>query len=268
MTIEISNILISTFGSAALIGGALWLARNLLITRLTSAVSHEYNEKLAIINADLSSKKSEIEALRNGVLGSVVTRQRLLYERRLKAVEQLWDNVLDLGPAKQTSATILAIPYDKVLDHAEEEPKVQEIFKMIDGGVDGKKDLSFFKVDNAVKARPFLSELAWSLFSAYTTILSMAVLRMEMLKTGIKLPLQDAKSSLDIVKKALPHQTEYIDKYGLDGMHYLLEELELSILSELRRILDGKDSDKESLEMAQSINEAVKELQSSVSEIK
>lgn len=91
MTIEISNLLLSTIGSAALVSAALWLTRNLLITRLTKAVSHEYDEKLAIINSDLSSKISEIESLRDGILGGVANRQRLLYERRLKAVEQLWN---------------------------------------------------------------------------------------------------------------------------------------------------------------------------------
>ena len=269
MSIDIITILLSSLGSATLVGAALWLTRNLMITRLTAAVGHEYDEKLAVINANLTSKETEIEALRNGVLSGVVNRQRVLYERRLVAVEQLWDNVLTLAPAKHTSITIFSIPYDKFLEHAEKDPKVQEMFKMIDGATDGKKDLSFLKQDNAIKARPFLSELAWALFSAYHAILSMAIFRMEMLKTGINLPLQKSNTSLDIIKKALPHHTDYIDKYGLDGLHHLLEELELSILRELRRILDGKDSDNESIELAKSINEAVKEsLSSTTSESK
>jgi len=46
MTIEIYNLLLSAVGSAALVSGALWLTRNVLITRLTKAVSHEYDKKL------------------------------------------------------------------------------------------------------------------------------------------------------------------------------------------------------------------------------
>lgn len=254
---DLSAIFITTVSSSTLIAVLLWFTRNLLITRLTKSVSHEYDKKLTHLKADLDLRASEISSIQKSILEGVFIRQKLLYERKLNAIDQLWNNVVSLSPAKNTSSIMLSIPYEKVMDHAKSDPKVQEIFKMIDGEKDTKKDLGFLGIENAKKVRPYLSELSWALFSAYHTILTMGVMRMEMLKTGIDVPV--GEGSLDIVKKALPHHTEYIEKYGLNGMYYLLEEIEQSILRELKRIQKGEESDKESIEMAQSITNAIKE---------
>ena len=52
---------------------------------------------------------------------------------------------------------------------------------------------------------------------------------------------------------ALPHQAHYISKYGSAGYHQLLEELENTLLAELKRLLAGAESDEESIKKAGSI---------------
>ncbi len=50
--------------------------------------------------------------------------------------------------------------------------------------------------------------------------------------------------------QVLPHQTEKIEKLGSKVFHYLLEELESDLLHELDNMLQGKESDKESIKKA------------------
>ncbi len=254
MNIDFLTIFLSGLTSSSLLGVVIFLARNLLIVRLKSAVNHEYDEKIEKIKADLRLKESEIQLLQSGVLSGVVNRQRVLYERRVIAAEELWDNVLALAPAKITSTYVSVVKYDELLKLEKSDPKVQEMFTMLDAN----SDRSYFQIQSALKVRPFLSELAWALFSAYSTILSIAIIRMEAIKLGIDKDFTDNESVLKIVKIALPHQMDYINKYGVSGLHYLLEELELSILRELRRVLDGKDSDDESIKRASALNLIIK----------
>jgi len=53
---------IPAISTTTLLAGALWLARNLISTRLTNSVRHEYDEKLANLNADLTKKQETLKA--------------------------------------------------------------------------------------------------------------------------------------------------------------------------------------------------------------
>ena len=63
----------------------LWLFRNLIKTRLTKSVEHEFNIKLEsvrsefskkeeLLRADLRSRETEIAALRNGAITAMINR--------------------------------------------------------------------------------------------------------------------------------------------------------------------------------------------------
>ena len=63
-----------------------------------------------------------------------------------------------------------------------------------------------------------------------------------------------------LVKVALPHHVQYIDKVGEAGYHNLLEELEGRLLDELRKMLAGVEADKASVEQAAEILKRSNEL--------
>jgi hypothetical protein len=56
-----------------------------------------------------------------------------------------------------------------------------------------------------------------------------------------------------ILKAALPHQAKFVDEQDPGSYHYLLDELEASLLSELRNILDGKAADQRAAQHAKEI---------------
>ncbi len=107
--------------------------------------------------------------------------------------------------------------------------------------------------------RPFVSPIAWALFSAYKAVLSISYLQMKMLELGV----EDAGKFINtenvktLLKAALPHQTQFIDKYDSAGYHYLLDELEEKLLGELRKMLDGVESDEAIIAQSAKIMKAV-----------
>lgn len=257
--------------TTSLLAIALWLGRNLIATRLTKTVEHEFSTKLEslraelrekeeVLKADLRSKEAEIAALRDSAITAMASRQVALDKRRLEAVDQLWSAVTALSPAKGISAFMAITKFEAVAKEAVRNEKVRQVFEAIGSGVDPNKiDLS-----QSVKARPFVSPMAWALFSAYQAIAMQAVFKLQIIKAGI-----DAKNLLDkdsvakLVKAALPHQASYVDKYGEAGYHYLLEELEDSLLKEFQKMLAGAEADKAGIEQAAEIVKQSNEIMNS-----
>lgn len=247
--------------TTALLGIVLWLSRKLIVTRLTRSVTFEFDEKLEgvraefrekeeVLKADLRSKESEIAALRGGVLTAMASRQMALDKRRLEAVDQLWSAVTALGHAKSISKMLSPLKFDALAEEAAKNSKFRDAFLPVGAGfdIDRKIDLS-----GSAKARPFISPMTWALFSAYQAIAGLATLKLHIIKTGISASVIDKDAVVKLLKAALPDRSEYIDKWGDAGYHYLLEELERRLLDEMRKMLTGVEADKESAEQAADI---------------
>lgn len=251
---------IPAISTSALLVFVLWLLRNLIITRLTKSVGHEYDEKIENLKttlrqsedtfrAELKTKEAQIEALRTGALSGIINKQAALYQRQILAVEQIWGAIASLLPAKNVSALMASVKFEAAASEAAKDPRVREVFTTM-GGV---FDMGQLKMGEASKARPFISPLAWAFYSAYEAIVVHAVLRLKILQAGVPKDIADEDSIKRLVKVALPHQAEYVEKFGASGFHYLLEELERNLLEELAAILRGEKSDKESVARAAAI---------------
>lgn len=259
---------LAAFSTTALFAFVLWLSRNLILTRLTRSVQHEFDIKLAklqgelwksekLFKADLRSKENQITALSSGALAGMTSRQDVLNKRRLEAVDQLWAAVTALGNAKMIVASMASIKFEAAAKEAANNPKAREVFAAIANNFDPQSIVS----GDAPKARPYVSQMAWALFSAYQAILSLSVTQLQILKNGIDIPdLFNVKSVTDLIKAALPHRAEYIDQYGGVSGYYLLDELEALLLAELRIMLEGREADQANVEQAATILKASEKL--------
>src|SRR5438105_1233155 len=97
--------------TTALLAAVLWASRELISTRLTRTVQHEFDKKIESLRADfraseerfkaeLREKEAEISALRSGALSVLASRQAALDKRRLEAVDQIWTAFNALSPAR------------------------------------------------------------------------------------------------------------------------------------------------------------------------
>jgi len=252
---------IPAISTTGLLGAALWLFRSVISTRLAKSVQHEFDNKLETIRAslrnseesfkaDLRSKETQIIALRSGALAGLVSRQTVLDKRRIEAVDQLWSGITALAPAKAASATMAVINFEAAAQAAAKNPKAREMFAAIAAPFDIQK----IQLGNALTARPFVSQFAWAIFSAYQAIVFFAVFQLNMLKIGIDLPKAlDTDAVMNLIKVALPDQAEYITKQGAGAFHYLLDLLEFRLLEELKKMLQGDESDKATVEQAAAI---------------
>jgi hypothetical protein len=250
---------------------AIFAGRNWLKARIERGVQFSFDNKLENLRAqlrrneeafktDLRNKESEIALLRSSVLSGSVGRQSLLDKRRFEAVEKVWTAINDFAQLKGLSAMMSVVNFEALAKRTRD-PNIQMFLDVMGAGapdVKNAKDISQLK-NVARDERPFLPELAWAYFSAYTTILFGNLLRYMVLKTGLPgvaevLTNEPAKK---ILKAALPHQSTFIDKHEPGAYHHLLDELEMLLLAELRKILEGEEADRAAIEKAKGIMDAV-----------
>lgn len=266
---------IPSFVTTGLFAFALWLGRNLIVTRLTRSVEHEFNAKLEavraefrekdeLLRADLRAKEAEIATLRGGAMTAMASRQMSVDKRRLEAVDQLWSAVTALAGAKGISAFMAVMKFEAVAEEAARNAELRKMFTIMGGAFDINK----VDVTGAARARPFVSPMAWALYSAYGAIAMHGVMKLHIIKSGIGAKdLFDKEAVAKLVKAALPHQAGYIDKYGDAGYHYLLEELEESLLAAVRQMLAGEETDRATVVRAAEIVRLSEELRAKQSAV-
>jgi len=204
--------------------------------------------------SDLREKEAEISTLRNSVLSGSATRQALLDKRRFEAVEKVWTNVNDLSQLKVFAAQMEVLNYKAVAKEARD-PRMQQVLSVIGSAAPDIEQLKSVGRDE----RPFLPELAWAYFTAYRTVLFGVYGRFMLLRTGMENPEQymSKEGMQKILKTALPHRSEFIDEKEPEQYYILLDEIEIYLLIELRKVLEGKDVDQAAVGRANAIIDAV-----------
>lgn len=244
---------------------AIFIGRNWLKARIEKGVQHRFDLKIEGMRADLRESEerlksalrngeSEIAILRNAVLAGSAGRQALLDKRRFEAVERIWKAINDMAQLKGLSS-MMAIMNVKEVAKEVGDPRMQQVLSMIGAGTPDMRDVKNIARDE----RPFLPDLAWAYFTAYSTILYGNLVVYQMLKTGVKDFEKYIKrdGSKEILKAALPHQSKWIDDNQPETYHYLLDELENNLLLELKKILDGVEVDAAEITKARKILNAV-----------
>jgi len=235
---------------ATLVG--IFAGRNWLKAWIERGVQHQFDQKLEKLRgelreseerlkSELRTKEAEIAALRDGALSGRTQRQALIEKRRIDAVERVWAAIGTLAPLSIVSELMARVDFKVAAELAPRDERVRQFAGMI---AKNAPDLNHLKHE-ASNERPFVSSLAWAYFSAYQIVLFAAYMRAKALELGLTDAgkLFNDEPVKDALKAALPHQSEYIDRFDASAHHFLLEELREKLLTELQRMLRGEDLD-------------------------
>lgn len=253
------------------ISGLVWLLRNWISARLTNAVKHEYDAKLESIKSDLKKRgtifeselgrqRDQLSAIQSCALGIASQQNHLLEAKRIGAIEQIWKSIVSLAGPKTAAKMMQSVNFDFALNEAPADPRIREMFTSLN---------QYFKIgtagmspDNTDTSRLYVSEEAWAIFYAYKQVIILAVMKMKMLEIGYDgTKMIKTKEITDMVRAVLPHQSEFIDKYGMSSLDYLVEEMESKLFNLLKNELRGSVAGKESADRAAEImNHAQKTL--------
>lgn len=188
----------------------------------------------------------------------MITRQGVLYQRKLEAIDQVWGAVKELDKAKHISSTMAILKFEVCAKESATNPNFKTFIETIGGNFDFRT----LNLTGAALARPFLTPLAWAYYSAFSAIIMSAVTKMQILKIGVEDPEKFLNSAYPnkLLKTVLPSRSEYIDKNDDSVHHCLLDEIEQLLLDELKYIQDGKESDRDNARRAAEITREVENI--------
>lgn len=159
----------TSIGAATLVGVVGWLGRTWIKERLTASLRLETEEKLATLKSELASANQRIRDLTSAGTSANSQVESALLKHRIHAVKKVWESVQAWQQVSVATMMVSVLPDDWMEKYASD-PGTKSTFEQVLKGVD---HLNFMKSQNETElVRPFLSESAWALYSAYHSFLS------------------------------------------------------------------------------------------------
>jgi hypothetical protein len=243
------------------LGLAIWLGRNLILTRLKASVEHEFNERLEHLRgqlrqseesfrADLRGKEAELSTLRSGAMGALANRLETVAKKRVEAVDALWRTAHELKAGAAANVFMATIKKENLLERLKRDSKLKAFVEQIGKTLDMKAP----HFTATACARPYVTAMAWATFSAYRVVSMHGATRAQMVLMGVDIEELDKEQSIvQIVAAVLPHQKAFLEKWGYKGFYHLVDELEARLLAELQAMLRGTDDDRTTVDQAAEI---------------
>lgn len=261
---EFLKILGTGATAAAILVAVAFFFRDLLASFLNSRNELATKKKLAELEDAMTRERSELDSIRNLIVRNAQSRNEKLVEKQILAAETLWISATRNGRHKTAAQFLRSLKIEKINEYVEE-GRTQELVKSFSkmSGVDklieeaGQKDQkSIAEFEAARSTRPFVSPVAWALYEAHSSTVWHAVMTMIAWKSGVTTNYLNNEDLVLSITKALPHQKTFMEKFGVGGAYYLLDQLEEALLAELKRFLQTGDTDQESVKVASEIIEA------------
>ena len=210
------------------------------------------------MRSDLRSKESQIDGIRTSVLSSRGDRILYIQKRRLEAVDNIWISVTKLSRLKLPAMMLSMMKIEAMTNAAGKNNQLRSFLESIAG------DDILAKLGDAAadRERPFLSELSWALYSAYSSIIGYGIGQVKLMSIGIDKVSEafDTDKVRGVLKSALADRAEFIDQHGLAAAFHLLDELENKLLKQLKSDLDAPTSDNENVAKSAEIMKQVSDL--------
>ena len=187
--------------------------------------------------------------MRKGSLAGLSSRNALLVEKTIEAVEKLWSAVIDLRKLHPAAQLMRVVKFESAAERTKSDPRLKQTFEQLFSPYDIKFPIGV----NGSLYRPFLSRKAWAYFECYQFILYDAYLQNETIKYGVGKDLYNEKAVYEFVGTTLPEYSKVVEAARDTGLSLLLGPLEDSLLQELQSILEGKTEDQQTVVNASEI---------------
>ncbi|MDP3346682.1 MAG: hypothetical protein Q8S96_19810 [Hydrogenophaga sp.] len=266
----ILTILYSAGTSAATIAVLTWLLRSWIGERLSAGIRHEYDQRIAELNARLKQQgeiattqlKAEMdrfaEKLRHSA-HSFSEMQKASHERKLSGVEDVWASVLAIEDAVPGSILFLDVLLDSEHSSALQNPKLgPELlainhYKVIAHALETTKGI-------AVR-RPFVGSVVWALSSTYRACLFRLIYLVSQCAED---PSKIHWYTDDLVRRHIKaglgeNKLSEFDALRTSRITWMRENFTRAILEAMDNIIAGRESSEAAIRQAQRMEKVLLE---------
>lgn len=234
-----TEIFATSVFTLCLVSVVIWLSRTWITARLTADIRLDNDSRLEELKSQLKNA--------NDALGSVVgagdraysQSQLALLPYKIKAIEAIWGSVVAWSEMATASMFVSILPIEWVKKYGSD-PSTKRNFETVLGS---PGHLIFLKARRDTETfRPFISERAWALYSAYSGFYQSRVMKAAMLTLPSvnHVEVWERANERDLVKASAPAKIlELYDADVVRGSSAFLTYLQDELIEEFRVELSG-----------------------------
>lgn len=268
----IITIISSATVSSALVAILIWLSREWISTRIKSSIQYEYDQKLEVHKAQLKAEnevallelKTAIEqeaALHTAAYASFSEGQKAVIERKLSAVDRLWDRVLQLRgslPPILTFIDVLTVgEYKGIKNHPTFQALTGELSKEKIAGIVSNEAGPIEKV------RPYVGEYMWAIFFSYQAIMLRTLFLLHLGRDDAEKIEWFKDSGIRQLMEAVftPEEIKEFDQTQFGKILWLHRKVDSKLIAAAGKVISGETFAAEFLEQAKLIQQRAAQLQ-------
>lgn len=259
-----SEVLSSAAISVFLSGLLVWCLRTWISTRLKASIQHEYDQKLSLLNAELKyNYEAKVEILKSEfqreseklrfATSTFGEAQRAVHQRKLDALEKLWQGVLAINSGCPTVLKMLDIVT------VDELPQVvkKDTFLTLMKGVELKAMQSVLEklTGDYEVVRPYVGEVLWTQFQVYqTVVMRSSVLASQWETDPKKLDWGSDQMNQALITAAVGTKAfEEFSNKSFGRLSWLEQKITGLILKGIEQVISGRTFGEEALRQAEQL---------------
>ena len=247
----IMESLVASVPFASLTAIILLLFRSTIEQYLTKGITSKFDRSLAELNSKLMGQERRSGDLRDFIFSGISARRNTLREKEIDAAERIWKATQTFAATRVVQKFHDTIDFEVAAESSATNKQVTELFSSLGKSLNKDQFIERLAVIDPIAIRPFVPEMLWALYAAYSGILMNYVVKQIVLETGAPPAILSNDEHLkDLVLAALPNQQVIFDKYVKVTFSIFLEILEDRILAEVKRALNGDEESDESIQSA------------------
>lgn len=255
------NSIIVSFPFAAVFTVLVFVFKQSIVEYFSKRITSKFDHSIEVLKSELSKRENENRDLRALILSDVGSRRNILMEKQLDAAETIWKAVNVYSTLKFVQLMHDRVDFDWVKKNHDNDDSIQGFFKNIGQGIDKENFTTRLNELDVQGAQPFVTELLWALYSAYSGIFMKYYVDQLVYENGAPPKIiADSENLKKLVLLAMPEQKTVFEKFEEVRFSIFLDLLENQILREIKRIFNGDQETQASIDRAMNIQNQLAKL--------
>ena len=261
---------------AAIIGFVAIIFRESILRYMSGRMDRQNSERLASLQAAYERTNAQLQGLQKIVSDASIFRSQRLIEKQVEASDFLWSAFCENKKCQRAAEMMKTLNVDYIdasfqtLTESNRDGKMMEAIGVLsrsatenEANDQPNRQQNFILAKSPDEVRPFVSPMAWALFTAHHTIVNHAIVTFKLWSIGVQTQkILKTKELEELVCRALPHQKNGFIEFGHSFAYFCLGEIEECLEREIRRFLKEGDIEQQSFQRASEILASAQALQS------
>lgn len=237
----ITNNILNIVSSSTIILGVIYFLKDTFVRYIQNSLDARFSARLKKLESELRRSEDAIAVARNHVLGKIALESEASVQ--VEAVKAIWICHCEAQNLAFCIDLLKVLKEDAISD-AVADQRVRNFTDTILSEINQTEFKILNKNISGIYHKPFVSGRIFDLHTAYNSIVNHGYATFSFWKAGMDpRKLLDSTKVCDLVARVMPSRSDYIKKHQMQAVYYLLDEIDAELVSQMRNLLWGEDTD-------------------------